>query len=367
MGKKEPYIVMNCTRTMKRLANASSFTTLLTNACSVLELRVDPVTVRVFMDHAGAEVTRQSWTFSRFRRFAMFVILRPGEEWLPTPPMHLNAQLQRGVDRSHLESIEEDDEWFVGLADKFTLKNQFLSWNSTSRIRGYLRNLRQAINKQVRDPFIRKRVFGPLLHKFKVKLRENGYHGCYFDRLSLRAICNEEGVFPCEGKYYLAMCDEDHPVKPAANRHSRKLFEKFEYDHQVPQCVLQDAFIQASQNVPRGMVLNWEYFYSMFFTRANVRLVNGIFCHEKGARPTIKLDEKSFFTDRKLEVFPESQPSPSMVLELSEEIIRVARAALPSLAEEKGQKERESLLKFNAETIYEAEINAPKLYFFGFR
>ncbi len=53
--------------------------------------------------------------------------------------------------------------------------------------------------------------------------------------------------------------------------------------------------MDAAQKVPpTGSRLNWLYFYSLLFTRHNLKLVHPV-CHDKGEHTDMKCDPKKVF------------------------------------------------------------------------
>lgn len=58
------------------------------------------------------------------------------------------------------------------------------------------------------------------------------------------------------------------------------------------------AIIQAAEKCPKESVLNWKYFFSLLFTRENLKLVH-IGCHVKGEHEGFECQSKYFYMKSK--------------------------------------------------------------------
>jgi len=76
-----------------------------------------------------------------------------------------------------------------------------------------------------------------MVNEFKTRLKAAKYHGTYFDRSSEKKtkICDDVGLFRCEGKYNSAQCcyPKDHIINPYQSAEARVLFSTWNLDHLV--------------------------------------------------------------------------------------------------------------------------------------
>ena len=63
------------------------------------------------------------------------------------------------------------------------------------------------------------------------KLKENDFHGGYFDRTGNECMCDEKGWFNCEGPFDTDKCNSFHTINPYASRGYRQMFALWNLDH----------------------------------------------------------------------------------------------------------------------------------------
>ena len=105
------------------------------------------------------------------------------------------------------------------------------------------------------------------------------------------------GDFLCEGKYSLPSCPypKDHSINPYQSPEARVLFSTWNLDHLVERSrAVVPALVIAIQGKKPRSSINIDYFYSLLFTRHNLRLVH-IVCHDKGAHKSRTCDKAKFY------------------------------------------------------------------------
>jgi len=223
-------------------------------------------------------------------------------------------------DRSKFSSKEQDPDWFHDINTVAKTKEEFMYRNCQSRIRGYLSRAEQQlkesghtiskkenmkIKKGEEDKIHLQELIAQVLQQFREKLRESKYHGEYFDRSALenQRICDETGLFKCEGKYtddnctYSGDIKTAHLINPYSSREARILFSTWNLDHIIERSrSIVPSLVEASKLVLKSKKknkINVEYFYSLMFTRTNLRLVH-IVCHDKQEHCSAKCDQKLY-------------------------------------------------------------------------
>ena len=189
--------------------------------------------------------------------------------------------------------------------------------NCQGRIRGYLAKA----ESQVKDAKLTdsqaaqaKDVF----YEFRAKLKENGFHGSYFNRgvsNKSQRICDKRGTFICEGRYDLEHCkfvekcensnenlatvsklSNDHSINPYESPESRILFSTWNLDHIIEKSrTVIPALISTIRDTDDKRKVNSDYFYCLLFTRANLKLVH-IVCHDKQEHKGKECEESNVFT-----------------------------------------------------------------------
>nr|XP_035945457.1 DNA fragmentation factor subunit beta isoform X3 [Halichoerus grypus] len=226
------------------------------------------------------------------------------------------------------ETRAEDPPWFEGLESRFRSKSGYLRYSCESRIRSYLREVNSyasVVGVEAQEEYSR------IVDVMCRELRAAQYNGSYFDRGAEAGgrLCTSEGWFCCQGPFDMDTCASKHSINPYGNRESRVLFSTWNLDHiQRSSCPSSGHTAFGNQMVlsayrtcwgqsrlpshpfwihslpPPGTVLRiekkrtvvpalaeavterngrevaWEYFYSLLFTSANLKLVH-IACHKK--------------------------------------------------------------------------------------
>ncbi|XP_063091429.1 DNA fragmentation factor subunit beta isoform X1 [Cavia porcellus] len=202
------------------------------------------------------------------------------DEQAPLRQKLLVDLLQSASQNIEAEMRAQDPAWFEGLESRFRNKSGYLRYSCESRIRGYLREVNaytSEVASEAREEYLR--VLGAMCRKLKAAQ----YHGSYFDRGAEAGsrLCTPEGWFSCQqGAFDLEDCASKHSINPYSNRESRILFSTWNLDHIIEKKrtivpTLADAIQQQD-----GREVDWEYFYSLLFTPANLKLVH-IACHKK--------------------------------------------------------------------------------------
>jgi len=206
----------------------------------------------------------------------------------------------------HLSTRAEDPDWFRDLNTGAKNKEEFMFRNSQSRIRGYLARAEQQLKELGGGgTAAEKAAFAAVLDTFRNMLRENSYHGHLFQRTAEaeKRICDDSGLFRCEGRYVEKLCPyssgiQVHEINPYQSRESRILFSTWNLDHGIERSrSIVPSIVQAVHQTIKSkkpLKLNVGYFYSLMFTRTNLRLVH-IVCHDKQEHTSAKCDKKKFF------------------------------------------------------------------------
>ncbi|CAL8318927.1 unnamed protein product [Merluccius merluccius] len=196
-------------------------------------------------------------------------------------------------DRSDLESREEDQDWFQGVAQRFTTKSAYMKYNCESRIRGYVKELGAAA-KSIQKPRM-KEEFTKTASSLVAMLKADEYNGRYFDRSEEEEerLCSAAGWFTCQGAFDRDACKSFHSINPYGNRESRIVFSTWNLDHRIEKKrTVIPALVEAVQN-RRSSEVNLQYFYRLLFTTHNLKLVH-IVCHNK-APHNLQCDSKKMY------------------------------------------------------------------------
>ncbi|XP_045426449.1 DNA fragmentation factor subunit beta [Pipistrellus kuhlii] len=177
------------------------------------------------------------------------------------------------------ETRAEDPPWFEGLEARFRNKSAYLRFSCASRIRTYLREVSShasAVGAQAREEYTR------AVDAMAQKLRAAQYNGSYFDRSTKAGgrLCTPEGWFSCQGPFDMADCASRHSINPYGSRESRVLFSTWNLDHIIEKKRTVIPALAEAVGEPAGRQVDWEYFYSLLFTRDNLKLVH-VACHKK--------------------------------------------------------------------------------------
>jgi len=204
-----------------------------------------------------------------------------------------------------LSTRAEHPDWFRDIPNSSKTKEEFMRKNCASRVRGYLskaeKQLKEAMDISCRGSGdITYTQAETLLQGFRKKLRENSYHGHYFDRSSIKdKICDSSGMFTCEGKFNLTTCSygkDTHFINPYASQEARILFSTWNLDHVIEKSrSIVPTVIKCLSKPKKGHALNLDYFYSLLFTRDNLKLVH-VVCHDKQEHASMKCDPCKLWT-----------------------------------------------------------------------
>ena len=104
------------------------------------------------------------------------------------------------------------------------------------------------------------------------------------------------GVFSCEGRYDEVRCQyKHHAINPYQSYEARILFSTWNLDHLVERSrTVVPALVKAVQGRRRTEKVNRKYFYSLLFSRVNLKLVH-IVCHDKQEHASMGCDSKQFY------------------------------------------------------------------------
>ena len=126
---------------------------------------------------------------------------------------------------------------FSDISTNAQTKEEYLSKGCQARIRGYLTKAEQGLKAgESSDKII------SILSEFRSLLKEHKYNGHYFDRGTKLEdkICNQEGLFRCEGRFDQNQCnygdsnqnpDLFHSINPYESSEARILFSTWNLDH----------------------------------------------------------------------------------------------------------------------------------------
>ncbi|TWW56242.1 DNA fragmentation factor subunit beta [Takifugu flavidus] len=193
----------------------------------------------------------------------------------------LSDLLQNLDDRSELETRDEDEDWFEGVAPRFKTKSAYMRVNCESRIRGYTRELQEA-SRSIKEAKV-KAEFLKASEALVEMLKKAKYNGCYFDRTDEDlCLCTEEGWFTCQGAFDQDTCSSFHSINPYSSREDRIIFSTWNLDHRIEKRrTIIPTLLSALEN-HRISKVNLDYFYRLLFTTENLKLVH-IVCHKKEA------------------------------------------------------------------------------------
>lgn len=208
--------------------------------------------------------------------------LLSGDEHADKKRKILSDLLLNLEDKSELESRDDDEDWFKGVASRFKTKSSYMKHSCENRIRSYTKELVEATKSiqedKVRNEFLKASEF------LVETLKAAKYNGCYFDRTEKQQdrLCSKEGWFTCQGSFDQDVCSSLHSINPYSSQESRVIFSTWNLDHRIEKGrTIIPALIEVLQNHECSNV-NLEYFYHLLFTRHNLKLVH-IVCHNKGA------------------------------------------------------------------------------------
>lgn len=258
-----------------------------------------------------------------------------------------NEELIQAVIKVHSEmdektknsSRDEHPQWFEGIDNKKTTKEEILRLKAKDRIKGYFYKSKDELTKSqiYRGNLQGRKLIDNLLNDFFLFLNGVDYFGCLFDRTHdkkaevpkisdeidakaivkrrridadakakikasnifdkyLVSLCDELGFFNCHGTWNAQSCNYEHKINPYSSRESLILFQIYNLDHQVE--ISRSIFPSILKNVTalcEGKDMKCEnhkteqctelailtYFLEIF-TVQNLKLVH-IICHDKGS------------------------------------------------------------------------------------
>ena len=106
-------------------------------------------------------------------------------------PQFRKNLIEKTIDSTRLSTKKEDPDWFKDLSTNAKTKEEFMFKNCQSRVRGYMSRAEAQINEASLTKCHRTEM-GLIMDQFKTWLRDNRYHGEYFDRSSASSsrICD---------------------------------------------------------------------------------------------------------------------------------------------------------------------------------
>ncbi|XP_023345154.1 DNA fragmentation factor subunit beta [Eurytemora carolleeae] len=202
---------------------------------------------------------------------------------------------------------DEDPDWFGDLNTRAKTKEEFMYRNCQARIRGYLSRAELQL-KEWKGSMKAREMFQKICESFRLELKGNGFHGEMFQRSAqqINRICDSAGLFKCEGLYREPRCsysaagekNQVHEINPYRSREHRILFSTWNLDHVIERSrSIVPSMIEAVETLEKSkkkLKINNEYFYSLLFTRKNLRLVH-IVCHDKQEHGSAKCNKALYF------------------------------------------------------------------------
>ncbi|XP_078095237.1 DNA fragmentation factor subunit beta isoform X2 [Mustelus asterias] len=201
------------------------------------------------------------------------------EEIRPRKRKLLQYFVEDTVENITAEHREDDQKWFEGLNSRFKTKSDYMNFNCQRRMRSYLTEVKNHADKLEGDIKINYCLFVKNLERH---LRQNKCNGCYFDRRENynNRLCTPQGWFTCQGAFDEDSCSFIHSINPYGSREKRIEFSTWNLDHRIEK---KRAIIPTIVNTVKQRKIDdrkVEHFYSLLFTRANLKLVH-IVCHKK--------------------------------------------------------------------------------------
>ncbi|XP_046383308.1 DNA fragmentation factor subunit beta isoform X1 [Ischnura elegans] len=207
----------------------------------------------------------------------------------------------------HLSHRNEHPEWFEPLDTRLQTKEDYMSSRARDRVRGYLYKTQDELRKRT-DCRKQQKIIENVLAKLKAQLTKDGHFGSYFDRKTKvisNRFCNPSGYFQCEGRWDVGKClyhENLHGINPYESHEMMVIFSTWNLDHGIERSrTIIPSLLEATKialDCDKEDKLNWEYFYSLLFTRSNLRLVH-IVCHDKGSHTSRTCDPGEYFMECK--------------------------------------------------------------------
>lgn len=308
------YKVQDVTRERRIGVTAKNFQELVKKGCE--KLQIDPDTVTVVLEDDGTLIDNDVY-FKKIPAQTVLVFLREGEHWggagalihdalsklynvsqkteianeiremltdeNSPEKVHLISQyLELMQTNPESEYRYEDEDWFEGLNKKYKTKQEVMRNNAQTRIRSYFNSAKEVVDKETNGEC--RELLNDILDQFVARLKQNDFHGGYFDRTKNERMCDKKGWFQCEGPFDSERCDNFHTINPYASRGYRQLFGLWNLDHVIEKSrEVLPKLIVAAKTKKKHERINWEHVYKLLFTRENLKFVH-IGCHKKAAR-----------------------------------------------------------------------------------
>ncbi|KAK4298587.1 hypothetical protein Pmani_029079 [Petrolisthes manimaculis] len=193
-------------------------------------------------------------------------------------------------DTVSLTSRDKDPEWFKGLDTKFNTKEGVMRNSCESRMRGYFQHTRRELLADIpHHPHITNAITF-----FRHHLHQTRHNSSYFDRSASDSerLCDDKGLFSCEGPYDQHTCPSLHFINPYTSREARIIFSTWNLDHVIEKSRTVLPILKASLSSKRGQNVNLQYFHQLLFlhkdttttttttSSGNLKLVH-VACHDK--------------------------------------------------------------------------------------
>ncbi|XP_046383309.1 DNA fragmentation factor subunit beta isoform X2 [Ischnura elegans] len=195
----------------------------------------------------------------------------------------------------------------TALDTRLQTKEDYMSSRARDRVRGYLYKTQDELRKRT-DCRKQQKIIENVLAKLKAQLTKDGHFGSYFDRKTKvisNRFCNPSGYFQCEGRWDVGKClyhENLHGINPYESHEMMVIFSTWNLDHGIERSrTIIPSLLEATKialDCDKEDKLNWEYFYSLLFTRSNLRLVH-IVCHDKGSHTSRTCDPGEYFMECK--------------------------------------------------------------------
>ncbi|XP_071441472.1 DNA fragmentation factor subunit beta [Hetaerina americana] len=202
-----------------------------------------------------------------------------------------------------LSHRSEHPEWFEPLETRVQTKEEYMSARARDRVRGYLYKTQDELRKRTNCRKHQK-IIENVLAKWKSQLNKDGHFGSYFNRKAesmSNRFCDPKGYFHCEGRWDVGSClyrENLHGINPYESHEMMVIFSTWNLDHGIERSrTIIPSLLEATKlalDNDLENVLNWAYFYSLLFTRSNLRLVH-IVCHDKGSHGTMTCNPTDYF------------------------------------------------------------------------
>lgn len=202
-------------------------------------------------------------------------------------------------DKTLASKRKDHPQWFEGLETNSNTKEDFLKRRCKDRISGYFYKASSDLRKNCSSSS-EKAIIESVITKLKKKLTLHEFNGGYFDRRAEIKLCDEAGVFQCQGIWNKERClyigNKSHLINPYRSREERIIFSTWNLDHRIEKsrtvipCIL-TALRTIILTNSKHYDFNYDLIYSLLFTSDNLRLVH-IVCHDKGAHTSASLQPK---------------------------------------------------------------------------